>query len=497
VSVDNTRTQVFISYSHKDQEYLDQLQDHLKPLIRDKRVDIWDDTMIQTGSRWREEIRDAISRAKAAVLLVSPSFFASDFIAESELPPILEAAASDGMTVMSVIVRPSRYERDQLSQFQAINHVSQPLSDMPTGKRDVVFEKLSQTLERLLTSAQPSPATVRPQDSKSPPTPPKETPANPPAAAAIPKRKSARFAGRDSGAARPRSVPRMIAPPRVFVSAPVDSVLDARQLAIKRGVLAALDKAGFEPQEFGASGLPAQMAWNFEAAREVMGNCQGAFIFGFARWRVSTDAGLMTMLTEYNHFEGGLATSLELPIFLMAEAGVQQRGIVYPGGGKLIVTIPESADERWLESDSFTAHFQSWRAAVNTHANVFLASTSALRSTAAKVKLYLSSIGVTVRDLQDFQLGASARDEVERVVGSCATAIFLFGGGGDEPGRDNLLFELGYFARAKGFQKILVILEKGASLPSDMAGIIYSSLGDPADIGPIETHLRAFVHAKL
>ena len=494
--VHNKRTQVFISYSHKDQEYLDQLQDHLKPLIRDKRVDIWDDTMLQTGSRWREEIRDAISRAKAAVLLVSPSFFASDFIAESELPPILEAATDDGMTVMSVIVRPSRFERDQLSQFQAINHVSQPLSDMPTGKRDVVFEKLCQTIEKLLGSAQSSPETAGSQDSESAAAPSKKTRVNEPRPG-IQKRRSARLTGAASDAAEPTSSADLIAPPRVFVSAPVDSVLNVGQLAIKRGVLALLRKTGIEPQEFGASGLPAQMIWNFEAAREVMGNCQGACILGFARWRVSTDAGLMTMLTEYNHFEGGLATSLELPIFLMAEAGVQQRGIVYPGGGKLIVTIPENADESWLKSDGFVAHFQSWCAAVNKHANVFVAATRGLRSTAATVKEYLRSVGVSVRDLNDFQLGKLAKDEVERVAGSCATAIFLFGGDREAPGRDNLLIELGYFARARGFDRILIVLEKGASLPSDMAGTPFIALDDPADIGPIETHLRAFVHAKL
>jgi internalin A len=80
------RTGIFISYSHKDQKWLEELQVHLKPLIREQDIDIWDDTRLKVGVRWREEIRGAIQRAKAAVLLISPNFMASDFIAQSELP---------------------------------------------------------------------------------------------------------------------------------------------------------------------------------------------------------------------------------------------------------------------------------------------------------------------------------------------------------------------------------------------------------------------------
>src|SRR5262245_49274496 len=105
------RTGVFVSYSHKDQKWLDRRQVHLKPLRRDQDIDIWDDTRLDPGMKWREAIRTAIGRARAVVLLVSPDFMASDFIAKSELPSILSAAEDEGVIVLAVIVGSSRFDR--------------------------------------------------------------------------------------------------------------------------------------------------------------------------------------------------------------------------------------------------------------------------------------------------------------------------------------------------------------------------------------------------
>src|SRR5215813_287519 len=91
------RSGVFISYSRKDRRWLEELQVHLKPLQREQYIDIWDDTRIRPGAKWREEIQLAVQQAKAAVLLISPNFMASDFIMHRELPDILTAAQAEGV----------------------------------------------------------------------------------------------------------------------------------------------------------------------------------------------------------------------------------------------------------------------------------------------------------------------------------------------------------------------------------------------------------------
>lgn len=138
------RKNVFVSYSHADQKWLQMLQVHLAPLERSGIVVPWDDTRIAPGSKWREEIAGAIQSAKVAVLLVSAHFMASEFIAGNELPPLLEAAKHEGTVILPVIISPCML--GHLSEFQAVNSPSKPLVDLNRGDRDRVWVRLMEAV---------------------------------------------------------------------------------------------------------------------------------------------------------------------------------------------------------------------------------------------------------------------------------------------------------------------------------------------------------------
>jgi hypothetical protein len=145
------RTKVFISYSHQDAQWLRRLQAHIRPLERDYDIQIWDDTKIEPGSNWRENIKKAIESAKVAVLLISADFLASDFIAADELPPLLEAARTEGAIILPVILSPSGFSRTKiLSQFQAINDPSKPVIDLSKGEQERVFAKVADYIEKYM-----------------------------------------------------------------------------------------------------------------------------------------------------------------------------------------------------------------------------------------------------------------------------------------------------------------------------------------------------------
>lgn len=147
-----SRTDVFISYSHHDARYLKELLTHLNPLVRDKEVTVWVDTMLQAGDEWRAEIRQALTSAKVAIILMSAHFRASKFIAEEELPPLLAAARTRGMLIIPVIVGFCWFDESELAHVQAVNNPSQPLYKLRLPQRDTVWVDVVQRIEQALST---------------------------------------------------------------------------------------------------------------------------------------------------------------------------------------------------------------------------------------------------------------------------------------------------------------------------------------------------------
>ena len=110
---------------------------HLSPLETQYGLQRWDDSRIQPGDIWLDEIERPLARAQVALLLVSPDFLASDFIRRQELPCLLEAAQNDGLKILWVPLLPCSWKRfRQIEQYQAVIPVNKTLAEMGEVERD-------------------------------------------------------------------------------------------------------------------------------------------------------------------------------------------------------------------------------------------------------------------------------------------------------------------------------------------------------------------------
>ena len=93
--------------------------------------------------------------AKMAVLLVSPHFLASEFIANDELPCLLKAAAAEGLTILWVAVSAGLYEVTAIAEYQAANDPKRPLDALSPSALQVELahnrhRMTSRTAERVI-----------------------------------------------------------------------------------------------------------------------------------------------------------------------------------------------------------------------------------------------------------------------------------------------------------------------------------------------------------
>ena len=136
------RKEVFISYSRKDKDYVDELRPHLKLLRNTTKIKWWDDSQIEAGEEWNNAIQGALARAKVTVLMVSANFFASDYVWREELPKMLGAAKDEGATILWLPISACAYEDTEIANYQAVTDPKPPLAKRSAADRDEVYTEL-------------------------------------------------------------------------------------------------------------------------------------------------------------------------------------------------------------------------------------------------------------------------------------------------------------------------------------------------------------------
>lgn len=98
-------SKVFLSYSHSDETFRNQLDKQLSLLKRQGIIDIWHDRLIGGGEELNREISTHLESANIILLLVSADFLASDYCYEREMIRAMERHESGDAIVIPVILR--------------------------------------------------------------------------------------------------------------------------------------------------------------------------------------------------------------------------------------------------------------------------------------------------------------------------------------------------------------------------------------------------------
>ena len=115
------RNEVFICYARSNSYWKDLVLTHLKPYENYfDDIKTWSDDKIKKGGDWDAEIKSALQRAKAAILLETPEFLASNYIHNDELPEIMKAEHDRGLVIMRFPISSSAVGITPLARFNAV-----------------------------------------------------------------------------------------------------------------------------------------------------------------------------------------------------------------------------------------------------------------------------------------------------------------------------------------------------------------------------------------
>jgi hypothetical protein len=160
---DSKPLRIFCSYSHKDEEYVNDLRDSLRGLERQGLIEWWHDRQIVPGWEWEEAIDKNLRTADVVILLVSRDFMASDYVYEKEIDKAIERQARGEARVIPIIVRPAAWEETSFGKLQALPKDGKPVTTWPNqdeawldvlrGIRKAVGELLRERHEQAATEA--------------------------------------------------------------------------------------------------------------------------------------------------------------------------------------------------------------------------------------------------------------------------------------------------------------------------------------------------------
>lgn len=123
----DSEVNVFISYSHLDEQFRSSLESHLSILKRSNEISTWSDRRIVPGTEWEKEISENLEKADLILLLISSDFIASDYCYDVEVMRAMEKHEAGEALVIPIFVRVCDWSSAPFSKIQALPKEAEPV----------------------------------------------------------------------------------------------------------------------------------------------------------------------------------------------------------------------------------------------------------------------------------------------------------------------------------------------------------------------------------
>jgi internalin A len=148
---------LFLSYSHKDEKYVDELRKDLKLMERSGLIRTWYDRALRAGEKWEESILQELNTSDIIVCQLSRDFLASDFCVLTELDTAIERKLAGEAELVAYVLKECGWkEVPRLKRFQVLPQDAKPLSDWKNGK-DKYWRAVAEGIQRVLEKMQKDP----------------------------------------------------------------------------------------------------------------------------------------------------------------------------------------------------------------------------------------------------------------------------------------------------------------------------------------------------
>src|SRR6266699_4760328 len=136
---DSMAVEVFISYSHKDRKFRDELATHLSNLRNLGVISDWFDGDIPPGTEWKTQI---------ILLLISADFMASKFCYGIELKEAIDRHDANQARVLPIILRPTGWVGAPFEKLLMLPSDARPISAW--SSRDAAFKDVVAGIRRAI-----------------------------------------------------------------------------------------------------------------------------------------------------------------------------------------------------------------------------------------------------------------------------------------------------------------------------------------------------------